>query len=62
MDRMKEENSKNAAVQSASVASDPVEHPGKKAPWSTPTLTRLPGEETEVQPSFGIINFILAGS
>lgn len=62
MNRIKEENSKNATVQSALMAADPVGHPGSKAPWSTPTLTRLPGEETEVQPSFGIVNLILAGS
>lgn len=62
MDRIIEENSKNAEVQSASMSANPGGLSGKKAPWSTPTLTRLPGEETEVQPDFGIVNLILMGS
>lgn len=34
-----------------------------KRAWITPTLTRLPGEDTEaVQPSFGIQKFLIAGS
>jgi hypothetical protein len=63
MDPMKNENPKNAEFPSASSAADQGAHTGKKAPWSKPTLTRLPGEETEaVEPSLGIVKFLIAGS
>lgn len=59
---IKNGKSKDAVIHPDSGTTDPIAHPGKKAPWSTPTLTRLPGEETEVQPDFGIVNLILMGS
>ena len=54
--------SMDAVTHSDSGATEPIAHHGKKALWSTPTLTRLPGEETEIQPSFGIVDIILMGS